>query len=159
MCFCRVKRKSWLKPAKIPQFFLKPRRRPRITRISRSGKWARLISPRKSHLKRTKSFLHRRPVVLDVFAVDVAIGTDGRDSAMLSLSSTLLICKQLRLSDAHAREALALASASVLVSPAPRPHRYRCDSSSPVQNQSRADPRLALDHRRRLPGYSVPANG
>ena len=31
---------------------------------------------------------------------------------MLSLSSTLLICKQLRLSDAHAREALALASAS-----------------------------------------------
>jgi hypothetical protein len=28
-------------------------------------------------LKRTKSFLHRRPVVLDVFAVDGAIGTDG----------------------------------------------------------------------------------
>jgi hypothetical protein len=60
-------------------------------------------------------------------AADTTICTVRGQRRALSLSSTLLLYRGMRLSGAHAREASVLVWAWVLVLPAPRRHRYRGD--------------------------------
>ena len=108
----------------------------------------------------TRQVFHRHTAILHVLQLmELSVQTQGQRSA-LSLPSTLLLCRKMRVSGAHAHDAvLGLVLVLVLGLPAPRPLRYQRDHSPPAQNQDRADPYSALDHSRRLLGYPMPADG